>query len=1140
MTEKKNFIKIIGEELSDFVQFFENKLSSPQKILYYIRGLGWNIPTSTDFSNCSLGILSISSEIVETLTTEEIDFIKLVELIQKFIASIDDLTDDFDLDLETDFMEDYIEKFPKQLLDFILASYIEQKNEKLYFFLMLLGIIEENYYSENLPIKISYIGKEICWERLQTLFSAPQDIPAAVYGWGSTNFNHSKLLGTLQNILLSFNNPVEYAVLDVDQIDNLDITENSLIVPIIDNGLIEIGLEIYPLNPTSDNGVDGGLAFAPYLTGDAGFQFDINEIIELIIETSITLDKTVGIKFRPQTKPSFFALTDDSEIDGSLKFTLNFNPEDNLVGNNISGTHIQIKGMNTSFIAEKTNSGDFDFGMEIGIHKLKFIIAAGEGDGFIQKVLPKEPLIIDFDLTFGIMKSKGFYFKTAAGLEYIFQINKSIGPIFINTLGMKILLSEEGIELVLATSGGVDIGPITATINEVGFKTLIEFGKPGMLGNSDLSFGFKPPSAIGIAIDAESIKGGGFLYLDKPNYFGTFSLSVQDKFDITAMGLLTTKLPDGSDLFSLVLALMAEFSPAIQLSFGFALSGVGGLIGIHRTMNEEALIDAQKAHTLETLLFPEDPIRNANLILTNIQNIFPVKEGRFVFGPMVKIFWGGAIPLVEFSVGIFLEVGGPIRIAIIGRAHAALPKPNTPIITLNLDVLGFIDFGNKTLAIDASLYDSNILNKFDLVGDMALRSNWGDNPDFALSLGGFHPRFAPPPGFPDLKRLGIKFGKNNPRLSLTMYLAITTNSFQTGAMVDFFAKSGPFKATAGFGFDTLIYFKPFKFIADIYAWANVSGKNISIGADLNFSLSGPNPYRAKGYAAVHILAFDVPIKFDKTFGNSMLEVPILSEPAQVLYEQLMNIKPIFEIPDWAHGGVILTEDAEDFLSPIGELNISQNAVPLDFSMDLFAEGVPPSNERKLSLLISNKTTPSELVRLNTDDPPEAHFAPAQFKNMSDTEKISAPPFEKYKSGERIIGEGKISTNNCVKTVKFETILRNPDVEDVVCGQFSLEPLSAARALFTKKIWAMQGAKKYFKSMKKSKDKTSSQHIQVKEKEYTITKHNANNGVFERTYEDEDEDGVKVPNMTYHEAMDIAKKQGRKNVVIRDSAFAEII
>ena len=40
-----------------------------------------------------------------------------------------------------------------------------------------------------------------------------------------------------------------------------------------------------------------------------------------------------------------------------------------------------------------------------------------------------------------------------------------------------------------------------------------------------------------------------------------------------------------------------------------------------------------------------------------------------------------------------------------------------------------------------------------LYGDMALRLSWGDNPSFALSVGGLNPHFQPPPGFPTLKRL---------------------------------------------------------------------------------------------------------------------------------------------------------------------------------------------------------------------------------------------------------------------------------------------------------------------------------------------------------------------------------------------------
>ena len=49
-------------------------------------------------------------------------------------------------------------------------------------------------------------------------------------------------------------------------------------------------------------------------------------------------------------------------------------------------------------------------------------------------------------------------------------------------------------------------------------------------------------------------------------------------------------MPDGSDGFSLVIIVTAEFGSGLQLGFGFTLLGVGGLLGLNRTVNADALL----------------------------------------------------------------------------------------------------------------------------------------------------------------------------------------------------------------------------------------------------------------------------------------------------------------------------------------------------------------------------------------------------------------------------------------------------------------------------------------------------------------------------------------------------------------------
>ena len=118
-----------------------------------------------------------------------------------------------------------------------------------------------------------------------------------------------------------------------------------------------------------------------------------------------------------------------------------------------------------------------------------------------------------------------------------------------------------------------------------------------------------------MVLDAGGFTGGGFLYLDIPKgeYAGALELSFQGIVDLSAVGILNTKLPDGEPGFSLLILISAEFAP-IQLSFGFTLIGVGGLIGLNRTILFDPLRAGVRDGSLNSVLFPRTwwPTRRAS------------------------------------------------------------------------------------------------------------------------------------------------------------------------------------------------------------------------------------------------------------------------------------------------------------------------------------------------------------------------------------------------------------------------------------------------------------------------------------------------------------------------------------------------
>ena len=75
-----------------------------------------------------------------------------------------------------------------------------------------------------------------------------------------------------------------------------------------------------------------------------------------------------------------------------------------------------------------------------------------------------------------------------------------------------------------------------------------------------------------------------------------------------AIGIITTKMPDGSTGFSLLIIITAEFGTGIQLGFGFTLIGLGGLLGLNRTMSLQPLMEGVRTGAINSIMFPQNPV----------------------------------------------------------------------------------------------------------------------------------------------------------------------------------------------------------------------------------------------------------------------------------------------------------------------------------------------------------------------------------------------------------------------------------------------------------------------------------------------------------------------------------------------------
>ena len=109
------------------------------------------------------------------------------------------------------------------------------------------------------------------------------------------------------------------------------------------------------------------------------------------------------------------------------------------------------------------------------------------------------------------------------------------------------------------------------------------------------------------------------------------------------------------------------------------------------------------------------------------------------------------------------------------------------------------------------------------------------------------------------------------------------------------------------------------------------------------------------------------------------------------------------------------------LHPLGTLTVKQSVVPLDMDISRFGQAAPAGARRftisSVSLGGQNQTTQSV----------KDFFAPAQFFEMSDDEKLSRPSFESMAAGVSIGSDEFDFTANAddwleVEAIEFETII----------------------------------------------------------------------------------------------------------------------
>ncbi len=925
---------------------------------------------------------------------------------------------------------------------------------------MMLGIVELRPFNADPTIyQVDHVRRIMHWDRIPRVFGDIKGLLAEIYGWGVAGRDPTALVIALSTLLSGFSVSTEVRALprraewglvghDVPEADANPMTQTlvSFTRGLAGND-VNAGLSVIALRPSMAGGTDAGLAIAPYFIGTTDLQFPLTDDLTLVFDASADLGSGVAVVLRPGASPAIRnnllgGGAPNNAADGRLTFALQVAPA---AGSRFAlltvSDGIGIDAQSVVIGGGASISGGVL--SPVGFVRIKggrFTLDNSQMDSFLATLIPLS-IQVDFDFGFGWSASNGFYFEGNASPAITLPLHIQVGPFELQTLHVELGLGKgDTLPLEVSLTGSGRIGPFSASVDRIGITLAFAFHR-GNLGPLDLQIGFKPPNGLGMSLDAGLISGGGYLFIDQQRhrYAGVLECSIANIVQVKIIGVLDTVLPDGSKGFSLLLVITTEFPP-VQLSFGFTLNGVGGVGGINRTMAIDALRAGLRAHQLNSVLFPNDPINNAPQIISNLESFFPPASGRYLFGPMFELGWGTPT-LITLSLGVILEIPDPIRLAILGEIKAALPDQDIALIALNIDVLGTIDFGTKLFTIDGTMYDSYVL-VYSISGDLGLRLSWGDNPNFAFSLGGLNPRFQPPPGFPKLARCTVSIGDgDNPRLSSSSYFAITSNSVQFGANVDLYAAAGGFSVHGWIGFDCLFIFEPFSFEFDFSAGLDIEFHGHSIASlTVNGLVAGPRPWHVHGDAHFHILFIDISAEVDLHWGDSSpVELPKVSVLGDLLPALGDPRNWSTQFPAEAAPGISLAPrppgDKSLVVHPLGTLQVREKVVPLDQAITKYGNARPSDgNAFSISDVAIGPTHP-------TLAPISEQFAIGQFTELTNDQKLSSPSYQLMHAGVSIGSDTAVFSRDVPCIVAYQDGYLDDDDLPLRVGSLFLMPLS---------------------------------------------------------------------------------------------------
>ncbi len=440
-------------------------------------------------------------------------------------------------------------------------------------------------------------------------------------------------------------------------------------------------------------------------------------------------------------------------------------------------------------------------------------------------------------------------------------VHAQLGPIYLDQIGI-ILNGNTSASLVLDAT--VKVGPLTGQVDELGvtipFKSLTSPGD-WTLDLKGLALSFQTP---GVTIAGALLKNdsGGTV-----EYDGMLLIQITE-FGLVAVGAYSKPKDAQGDYTSVFifagLFIIIGIPPVIEVE----------AIGLGVGYNRELIVpdDMNKIPSFILVAALDDGGALANDPmgeLMQIRDSIPAKRGSLWLAVGLH---GTTFVIVHVTAIVYVALDRGVEVGIIGVARMAIPSDDTALVSIELALKARFSSAEGILSIQAQLTSNSYIFDRDcqLTGGFAYFM-WFPEGQFVITVGGYHPHFQKPPQFPDVPRLGFRWGLPiGATIKGENYFALTNTCIMAGGRLELtYGISCAYVWFTAYA-DFLISWDPFYYEIDIGIsvgatfsiqvcfWGFCVGVSITVSLGATLSIEGPPLH---GTATVDLAVCSVTVAF---------------------------------------------------------------------------------------------------------------------------------------------------------------------------------------------------------------------------------------------------------------------------------------